>query len=411
MLRRKLGNAVQKAVQTHDLPLYAADTGEIEGVAVQTARHLAALHERHHIVRDTGVKVASRVAQTRRVLDEHERVFRQIIERSRYFRVNKRHILVRRRERAALAQTFRIALQIFLKLGVLLLAAGGNKRQHRFRKSCRAALRECRNGFHARQAAQRVALLQTPLTADVEGRNRVDLIVPELHAVRVRRLRRKNVQNAAAHRELARALDLRTALVAGADQTARQLIERCALPRRQRNDRRAQQLGRHGALRRRLHGRDRESRAGERRERGKTCLLVAARHTGHVRHDQLTGRQNHDLALGKAAQVGGKAVRGVVIVRQHQNRALQVCAERRGEVRLVDGRESDRQHRRFPLFERFLQPFVFIQECYTFCNLRHAFTSRERVYKLLSENPCACRRAGCPQPAVLNGLHGFTAAG
>ena len=55
--------------------------GEIQRVAVHAARHLAALHERRYIVRDTGMKIPRGGAQARRILDEDERVLRQIVER------------------------------------------------------------------------------------------------------------------------------------------------------------------------------------------------------------------------------------------------------------------------------------------------------------------------------------------
>ena len=208
MLRRKLGNAVQKAVHADDLPLYAANPGEIQRVAVHAARQLAALHERRYIVRDTGMKIPRGVAQARRILDEDERVLRQIVERRRHLRIDERQILVRRRERSALAQALRVAFQIFLKFGVLFFSAARGKRCDRLRQSCRAALRERRQRLHARQTAQRFTLLQTALAADVECGDRVDLIVPELHAVRMLGLRRKNIQNAAAHGKLTHALDL-----------------------------------------------------------------------------------------------------------------------------------------------------------------------------------------------------------
>ena len=208
MLRRKLRNAVQKAVHADDLPLYAANPGEIQRVAVHAARQLTALHERRHIVRDTGMKIPRGVAQARRILDEDERVLRQIVERRRHLRIDERQILVRRRERSALAQALRVAFQIFLKFGVLFFSAARGKRRDRLRQPCRAALRERRQRLHARQTAQRFTLLQTALAADVECGDRVDLIVPELHAVRTLGLRRKNIQNAAAHGKLTHALDL-----------------------------------------------------------------------------------------------------------------------------------------------------------------------------------------------------------
>jgi len=168
----------------------------------------------------------------------------------------------------------------------------------------------------------------------------------------------------------------------------RQLVERRLLPRLQRHDGGSEQRGRHGALRRRLHGRDRKARARKRVQRSQTRLLVAARHAGHICHDQLARRQDHDLPLGKAAQIGGKTVRRVVVIGQHEHRTRRIRAERRRQIRLVNGGQTDRQDRCFPLIDCFFQRFVFIQISYTFCNLCHMFTS-VRCFRLQYTPFCA----------------------
>ena len=89
----------------------------------------------------------------------------------------------------------------------------------------------------------------------------------------------------------------------------------------------------------------------------------------------------------ETAQIGGKTVCRVVVIGQHEHRTRRIRAERRRQIRLVDGGQTDRQNRCFPLIDRFFQRFVFIQISYTFCNLCHVFTSvrcfRLQVYALL----------------------------
>mgnify|MGYP004525551091 CR=1 FL=1 len=87
-------------------------------------------------------------------------------------------------------------------------------------------------------------------------------------------------------------------------------------------------------------------------QRGKAALLVAARHTDYIRHHQLARGQLHDLALGKAAQIGGKAIRAVVIVGQNQYRTVCIQSQGCGKVRLVYRRQTHGQHGRFALGQR-----------------------------------------------------------
>ena len=113
MLRRQLGDIVQKAVQPQNGARYAAQTGKIQRIAIQPGRHLAALEQGGHIVADAGGKVAHRIAQARRVLDQHDRILGQIIEGSRHFRIDERQVFVRRGQAAGLFQTLGVALNVF----------------------------------------------------------------------------------------------------------------------------------------------------------------------------------------------------------------------------------------------------------------------------------------------------------
>ena len=115
------------------------------------------------------------------------------------------------------------------------------------------------------------------------------------------RLRRKHIENTAANGKLTGALDLYAALVACARERLCQLIQRCGFTGGQRYDRRLERLRRHGALRRRLHGRDRKMCLCQLVQRCQTALLVAARHTDYIRHHQLAGGQLYNVTLGKTA--------------------------------------------------------------------------------------------------------------
>ena len=171
MLRRQLGYVVEKAVQTQNLAFHAAYADKIERIFSQIRRHFTALEQRGYVVGYTRVEIAHRVAQTGRVLDDDDGIFGQIVERGRHFGINERHILVRCGQRTGLAQTFCVPFKVSLQIRVLLLSAGRGECQNSLCQSCRTALRQCRNGFHARQTAQALALLQSALTADVERRD------------------------------------------------------------------------------------------------------------------------------------------------------------------------------------------------------------------------------------------------
>ena len=163
------------------------------------------------------------------------------------------------------------------------------------------------------------------------------------------RLRRKHIEDAAANGKLTGAFDLYAALVACARERLRQFVQRRSFTDREGDNRLHEQFGRHGALCCRLHGRDRETRLAHFVQYGKSALFVAARHTDYIRHHQLARGKEHDVTLGKAAQISGKPVRSVVIVGQNQHRTTGVQTQSRREVRLMDGRQTDRQHRRFSL--------------------------------------------------------------
>ena len=168
MLRRQLGYVVEKAVQTQNLVLHAAHADKIQRIFSQIRRHFAALEQSSYIVGYTRVEIAHRVAQTGRVLDDDDGIFGQIVERGLHFGINERHILVRCGQRTGLAQTFCVPFKVSLQIRMLLLPAGRGECQNSLCQSCRTALRQCRNGFHAWQTAQALALLQPALTADVE---------------------------------------------------------------------------------------------------------------------------------------------------------------------------------------------------------------------------------------------------
>ena len=163
------------------------------------------------------------------------------------------------------------------------------------------------------------------------------------------RLRRKHIEDAAANGKLTGAFDLYAALVACARERLCQLIQRRGFTGGQRRDCRLERLRRHSALGCCLHGRDRKMRFRQLVQCCQTALLVAARHTDYIRHHQLTRGQLYNVTLGKTAQISGKSIRSVVIVGQNQHRTTGVQTQSRREVRLMDGRQTDRQHRRFAL--------------------------------------------------------------
>ena len=351
MLRRKLGYVVQEGIQPQDSARHAAQPGEIQRIAVQPGRHFAALEQGGHVVPDARKKIARRIAQAGCVLDQHDRVFRQIVERSRHLRIDEWQVLVRSRQAAGLLQPFGVALNVRFQLRMLFPPCG-QRTAHGPGKAVHAARRKVRQRFHARQAAQSLNLLKPPLAAYVKGRNRIDFVVPELDAIGVRCLRREHVQNAAAHRELSRALDLDAALIARAGKLLCQSFKRRLLTCSDGHDRAFERRGRQGALQRGLHGCDRKPCAGQCVQHGKPLLLVAARHADHVHHDKVARGKLQYIPLCKALQIRGKTCSCAVVVGQHEHRAAGVQPKRRREMRLVNGRQADCKRRGFPLLQR-----------------------------------------------------------
>ena len=293
--------------------LGSAERGEVERIAVQPGRDLAAFEQRGHVVRKARVKVAQRVAQARRILDEYDRIFRQVVERSRNLRVDEWQIFVGCGQRAGLFDALRVVFDVRGKVGMLLFA-GRQQAAHGFGQTLGAARREVRQRFHARQAAQRFDLFQTALAAHVERRDRVDLVIPELDAVGVCRLRWEHVQNAAAHRKLPRALNLCAALVARACQLSGQLLKRYGLPGRDRDDCVLQLVGRQRALGGCLYAHGHQAGVRQRVQHGEPTLLITTRYTHNIGQHQVARRQNRHFALGKGLQVARETRCGRVVV-------------------------------------------------------------------------------------------------
>ena len=81
-------------------------------------------------------------------------------------------------------------------------------------------------GFRAGQAGQLGHCAAAALAADVKAGHGIDLVAPELDTHGGKRLRRIEVENAAADRKLTRALNLYAALIAGSGQFVGQFVQR-----------------------------------------------------------------------------------------------------------------------------------------------------------------------------------------
>jgi hypothetical protein len=181
--------------------------------------------------------------------------------------------------------------------------------------------------FPARQQSHRVDLVERALGVGVEGADRIDLVVQQFHPVGFCGAHRENVEQAAAHGEIARVHDLRHVAVAGGRQPAllRLQVERLA-------DIHVEGVADHVAQRRqplqeRLHRHDHDAapERGQPVQRGQALaddvrmraeLVVGQGFPVRERHH----RQRRVLAK-QGAQVGFELVRSLVVARDRQQRA------------------------------------------------------------------------------------------
>ncbi len=160
--------------------------------------------------------------------------------------------------------------------------------------------RECRH-------VDRLQTLARPLRVGVEDADRRDPVAVELDAKRQLPVRRKDVEEPAAHREIARLDDQISAAVAELGQPRRQARERDVLPAFREGDGQAREVRRRRQAREeRRRGQDRDERRrrlGERREEAKLVAPRLERRRDPLVRRQLRGRRTEDRSRAAGREV------------------------------------------------------------------------------------------------------------
>ena len=227
----------------------------------------------------------------------------------------------------------------------MLFALGAGGLIERLAQTANAAGCAGGQGLHAGQTGECVQAGTTPLRADIEGRDRVDLIAPELNAHGRIGAGREHVQNAAAHRELTRAFDLCAALIACRDQLCRQIGERGQVTDSDGQRRIMKHRRRQGFLHECGSRYGDERCVGQLRQRRDACLLVLTGHAFHASHGQFACGDVQDGQLGEGFQIGSQTKCSVVLVGQDADRARGFQTERSGELCLGGRRQTDGERR------------------------------------------------------------------
>ena len=320
--------------------------------------HRAAAHKQGNVLAQLRGVFLRALGAARRLVDQHGRLRREIVQRRGKRVVYKAHIPVRRRERAIIAELFPVGPQglgELLRRVVVFFRGGAVSELLQLFAQRRAAARiQRRQGLRRRQDAAAVQRLGAPLALGVEKVHGVHIVAPKLHAHRLRIRGREKVQNTAATRKLARSLDLCRAQIAAAQQRILGVLGRERAAVADLKGRLQQFFLRHGALQQtgnRAHH-SRRRTGSERVKRAQALLLRLARDAlDRVKRIVARRQQRHILP-----QQGGKILLkqlGRRLVRAHgQHRRVELRVHRRRQQRARTRRQARNARRKPPALQQ-----------------------------------------------------------
>ena len=170
--------------------------------------------------------------------------------------------------------------------------------------------------------------------------HRIDGVAPELDAHRLIFEGGKKVQDAAAHGELTRALDLVGAAVAAADERVGDVLHGDLAAVGDRKGRAAQHLRRERALHQAAdRGRDDRRAALHRPQGGEALLLHLAGDGLALVKGELAQPERDGLLAAHGRKVARHVLRRRVVGADHDERALEPAAQRGGQIGAVDRSE------------------------------------------------------------------------
>ena len=171
--------------------------------------------------------------------------------------------------------------------------------------------------------------------------HRIHRVAPEFDADGLALEGGEEVEDAAAHGELARSLHLLAAAVAAAHERVDEVLLRAVLAVADREGRLAQRLRRDRALDQAAdrHGRDRRA-AQQRPERAEALLLRLAGDGFALAEGEVAQPQRHGLLAEHGRKVARHVLRRRVVGTDHDERAACARAQRGGEIGPMDRAEA-----------------------------------------------------------------------
>ena len=320
--------------------------------------HRAAAHEQGDVLAQLRGVFLRALGAARRLIDQHGRLRRKIVQRRGKRIVHEAHIPVGRREHAIIAELFPVGPQSLGELPrrVVVLFRGGalSELLQLFAQRGAAARIQRRQGLRRRQNAAAFQRLGAPLALGVEKAHGIHIVAPELHAHRLRIRGREKVQNAAAARKLARSLDLCRAQIAAAQQRILGVLGRERAAVADLKGRLQQFFLRHGALQqtgnRAHHSRHRTG--SERVKRAQALLLRLARDALDRIKRIVARRQQRHVLPQQGGEVFLKQLGRRLVRAYGQHRCVKLRVHRRRQQRPRTRRQARNARRKPPVLQQ-----------------------------------------------------------
>ena len=334
---RRIVAAAGKDVQIDAGRLEAAEQiGPVLAELGQAAAEDAVLEVALHVLAPLPQRAAHALPAAGRLAQKDEVVL-CIVEERGCFTVQQGDELIQAAEAQPLLEAVRLAEQRFLRLRGRFPAQGAGQL---------ADLRGQTGGvvcqrFHGRGDQELLQWVGAALRLHVERGDGVDLVAPEFQSGGLGIVRREDVQDAAAARELAAAVHLHGALIAASQQRGLRLLHGDLLAGPQCDGAAAQLLRRDGVLQRGVRAGDGHVVGVRRhgREHLQPLALVFVRGALRVAQGKVAvGVEERAQAHG--LEIAAQALGFRFVAREHERPALPVSAQRGDEMRLVDGGQA-----------------------------------------------------------------------
>ena len=320
--------------------------------------HRAAAHEQGDVLAQLRGVFLRALGAACRLVNQHGRLRREIVQRRGKRVVHEAHIPVGRRKHAVIAELFPVGTQglgeLLCRVVVFFRGGASGELLQLFAQRGAAARIQWGQRLRRRQDAAAFQRLGAPLALRVKKAHGVHVIAPELHTHRLRIRRGEKVQNAAAARKLARPLHLCRAQIAAAQQRILGVLGRERRAVADLKGRLQQFFLRHGALqqtRDRAHH-SRRRPGSERVKRAQALLLRLARDALDRVKRIVARRQQRHVLPQQGGEVFLKQL-GRRLVRTHgQHRRIELRVHRRRQQRPRARRQTRNARRKPPALQQ-----------------------------------------------------------